>query len=808
MRDKLSKSLKYSQIIFYLAFSFLWFKDNFPSFRKVNLSCLLALVPLIVITIIRIFLRFKQKKISLRIRFGKAILALVVLILIATAVRIPFLVYNFGLVDSDDVIPILVGKHISEGKLPPVYHYGQQYLGTFPYHIYALMFKIFGYSILIVLLVSLIFYLAFITTQFILFKEVFSSSNLSFVLCLFYCLPIGHLLAVSFHIGISFSLVLFLSSLSMFLSFLIYKKNREDLIPILGFFSGFLFWIHPETVVFALSSFVVVALKFRFSLRKYIHLIIYSLIGCFPFILSEIGRKFASLEYIFSGRKIQSITLDKIKTMLDNLTFLVSAEKNFLNFIYIFLIFFGILVIVFLSFMKKKFLPENIFVIFIFVFMGVYILSRYSDVHLAHARYLYPIYFVLPVFLVSAFNLLKRKIKYIPMISLFLIILIFNNINDTSRSYLLVKRAHINLKKIIHAMEVTGEKYWVGDFWQVFLITGLSGEKIICWSYPHERYFPYKLWYFNQGHTSNYVFFRESGSYAVKFKKMFQHISGNLDSGFNHANNLIDFLSRFDINAKMEKIGDFCWLIYDASSQVLPWAFEAPIPEKIPEMELANIEYLRGYLFLTFKIKVLSESSGFRLHIEIPGFSSMVRGFSSDRKELKFRIPFPRRKSFMLRYYLNYKGTQIPSTIQEISCSPLPEDFGEREQRIVYLSGFGPMTEVYGKRMRVCEKEATFEINKVIENKSKVRLHLYSPFQFSHLFWYGEYFQEVRIEVNDLFLTERRLNEGSNIIDLEMKDLPLKNKGNIMTLKFKYHLPFGFMSHLKISALFDRIEFE
>ena len=785
---------------------FLWFKDNFPSFRKVNLSSLIALGPLIIITILRILLRFRQKKISLRLRFGKVIFALFILILIATAVRIPFLIYNFGLVDSDDVIPILVGKHISEGKLRPIYHYGQQYLGTFPYHIYALMFKIFGYSILIAFLVSLIFYLAFITTQFILFKEVFSSSNLSFVLCIFYCLPIGHLLSVSFHIGISFSLVLFLSSLSMFLSFLIYKKNREDLIPILGFFLGLLFWIHPETVVFTLSSFIIVALKFRFNLRKYIHLIIYSLIGSFPLILSEIGRKFASLEYVFSGRKIQSPILDKIKTMFDNLTFLISTEKNFLNFVYIFLIFSGILVIVFLSFVKKKFLPENIFVIFILVFIGVYILSRYSDVHLAHARYLYPIYFVLPVFLVSSFRLLKRKIKFIPMISLFLIILIFSNIKDTFRSYGLVRRAHINLKKIIHAMEVTGEKYWVGDFWQVFLITGLSGEKIICWSYPHERYFPYKLWYFNQGQNSNFVFFRESGSYAIKFKKMFQHISGNLDRSFNHADNLTDFLSRFHISAEIEKIGDFCWLIYDASSQVFPWAFEAPIAEKIPGMELANIEYLRGYLFLTFKIKVLSESYGFRLNIEIPGFSSMVRGFSSDKKELKFRIPFPRRKSFMLRYFLDYKGTKIPSTLQEISCLPSTEKFEERDQKIVYLSGYGPMVKVYGKKLRVCEKEAKFEINRIIKNNSKIRLHLYSPFQFSHPFWYGEYVQEVRIEVNNLFLTERRLSEGKNIIDIEMKDSLLKNRGNIITLKFKYHLPFRFARLWKTSALLDRIE--
>jgi len=731
---------------------------------------------------------------------------LVALILIATAIRIPFLIYNFGLVDSDDVIPILVGKHISEGKLPPVYHYGQQYLGTFPYHIYALMFKIFGYSILIVLLVSLIFYLAFITTQFILFKEVFSSSNLSFILCLFYCLPIGHLLAVSFHVGISFSLVLFLSSLTIYLSFLIYKKNREDLIPILGFCLGLLFWIHPETIVFAISSFIIVALKFRFKLKKYIHLLIYSLIGGFPFILSEIGRKFASLEYLFSGRKVINIPLDKIKTMIDNMIFLVSTEKNFLNFIYIFLIFLGILGIIYLSFMKKKFLPENIFVIFILVFIGVYILSRYSDVHLTHARYLYPIYFVLPVFLVSAFNLLKRKIKYIPMISLFLIILIFNNIKDTSRSYSLVKRTHINLKKIIHAMEMTGEKYWVGDFWQVFLITGLSGEKIVCWSYPHERYYPYKLRYFNQGNNSNYVFFRESGSYAIKFKKMFQHIAGNLDRNLNPANNLIDFLDRFKVRAKKEKIGDFCLLIHDIPGQIFPWTLKAPIPEQIPELTLSKIECSKGFLFISIKNKHISEKYPFRLHFEIPNYSSVLRGLPLDREKVKLRIPFPPKKSFKIRYYLDYKGLTIPSTLREIIYSPSNQDLSARRTGIMYLTGFSPVWKIFGKGRRICEKEVNFEINKLLNKNSKVRLHLFSPFSFSDPFWYGNYFQEIRIEINGDYLTERRLDEGENIIEFDLKDAKLHKVRNFINLKFKYHLPFEFNRLWKTSALLEKIE--
>jgi len=804
VRDKLSKILKYSQIIFYLAFLFLWFKDNFPSFRTVNLSYPIALIPLIIITIIRIIFRFRQRKISLRIRFDKTIFALIIVILIATAVRIPFLIYNFGLLTSDDAISSLVAKHISEGKLPPVYHYDVAYLGTFAHHIYALMFKIFGYSIFVIVFSYFIFYLGFIVIQFLFFKDIFSSYNLSLVLSLFYCLPIGNLLSVSFFVGSNLSLVLLLGSLSMYLSFLVYKKDKDNLIPLLGFCLGLSFWIHPITVYFSICASIFIVLKFRFILKKYLKLIIYFFIGNFPVILNEIFFNLSTFHYLFSGTKIQRVSWGKIKEIIVNIIFLISTEKTFFNYIYIFLIFLGIIGLIYLSLEKRKFLHENIFVIFFFVFLLFYVFSKFSA-EVTTIRYLYPLYFALPFLLVAIFNLIRRKIKYMVMFILFLTIFL-SNIKGTYTSYLLVKKAHFNLKNIIHSMETTGQKYWTSDFWLAILITGLSGEKVIGYSYPHEHYLPYKLWYFNRGENNNFVFFKEIGSYAVRYKEFLHLIDNNLDRYFDKANNLIDFLNSFNVRANKEKIGDFCWLIYDTSSQIFPWAIETPIPEQIPELELVNIEYSKGYLFLTFKNKVLSDSSGFRLHLEIPGYSSFVRGFVSDEKELILRIPFPRRNAFLLRYSLDYRGTRIPATIQTLTCLPLLEALEERRQRIVYLSGFGPMAKANGKKMRVCEKEVKFEINQAIGEKHRIKVYLFSPFQFSHPYWYGVYFQEVKIYVNHLYLMEKRLEDGENVVEFEIKAPHFKKRSNIITLKFKYHLPFRFAHNWKTSALLDKIE--
>ena len=72
------------------------------------------------------------------------------------------------MMNSDDGIAALMGKHISDGRLPPICFYGQQYMGSFPSHVYALFFKVFGYSIFVLKLATLLGFLGFIALIFLL----------------------------------------------------------------------------------------------------------------------------------------------------------------------------------------------------------------------------------------------------------------------------------------------------------------------------------------------------------------------------------------------------------------------------------------------------------------------------------------------------------------------------------------------------------------------------------------------------------------------------------------------------------------
>ena len=762
----------------------------------------------LIITLIKIPIGLQPKNIKLPAQFKKYFIAIVVLVLIATAVRIPFLIHNFGLLDADDALPILTAKHISEGKIPPVYHYGQYRFGTLCYHIYALVFKLFGFSILSALLTSVFLYLAFIVAQFFFFEEIFSSFSLAFVLALFYCLPFGHLFAVSFHLGTSFPLVLLGSSVSLYIAYLIYAKDNEKLVPYLGLCIGLLYWIHPSTIAVALTSFVLIALRFKLKWKKYLKFLIYGAVGGFPIILSEIAYKFVTTKYIFLGRKDNFIDWEKTKSTISNIINLVSSKENFLNSIYIFFFLAGIVVTFYLNFKKKKFVPANVFLIFFFVFLIIFLPSRFSHSALFRMRYLYPLYFVFPVFLVGAIIPLKSKAKYVLIILSFLIIMFFSNLSVTRENYSLVRAAHSHLRKIIDVVEKTDEKYWAGDFWQVNLLTALSGEKIIGWPYSHEDYLPYKLMYFNQGENNNFIFFYEPGSFAVKFREMYQHIAGNIKRNFDQSVKFVKLIERWGIEADKKKVGDNCWLVYNISGQFFPSAVLNPIPQRFPTPELSKVECSKGFLFISLKNESLSEKYPLRIHIEIPGYCAVMRGFNSNQEEIRLNLPFPPQKSFTIKYYVDFRGLKIPSTEREFVYTLTDQQLEAGRRNIVYLSGFGPWRKIFGEKRKICEKSANLEINNLMNKDSHVRLHLYSPFGFSHPFWYGDYSQEVKIEINGNPLLDKRLEEGENIVEFDLKDVEVHKDHNVIKMEFKYHLPFEFSPLRKTAVLFDKIEIE
>ncbi|MGB8953160.1 MAG: hypothetical protein WCC06_10925 [Candidatus Aminicenantales bacterium] len=121
---------------------------------------------------------------------------------------------------------------------------------------------------------------------------------------------------------------------------------------------------------------------------------------------------------------------------------------------------------------------------------------------------------------------------------------------------------------------------------------------------------------------------------------------------------------------------------------------------------------------------------------------------------------------------------------------------------------FGPVVKIKNQRLRLCEKEVRFQWNKTAGRGERLKLHLYSPFEFSHLHWYGDYFQEVEAFCGNRRILSTRLQDGENVIGLTLDDVSCKEKNPIIKLRFKYHLPFSFAYFWKTAALLGPIGFE
>jgi len=790
--EKYKRPLRFLQLIFYLGFLFTWFKCNFPLWDFISLSPWPIFSILLVVTLARIGLRVRQGH-MLRVRFSKEIALVLILLFVAILVRIPFLTHSYGLINSDDGISALQAKHISEGATHPIYYYGQDYMGSFPFHIYALSFKIFGYSIFLYVFVYFLFFLAFMVIQYLLFRKIFASQNLALLLTSFYALPLGHLLSMSFYVGANFTVVFFLGSLSIYLAYLVYINQKDAYIPGIGFLMGLAFWTHPISVAFIVCASLFLVLRIRLYLKKYFVLTAYFFVGVFPLVLYELGTNFQALQHTFSINQAKGLFLGEIAKIIGNLPVLISMENNFLNSIYLSILLLGIISIVVASVRKHRFLHENIFVVFFLLFLIIYTLSSFR-INETKLRYLYPFYFCLPVLLVATLNLLKSKFKYLMMAGLFLVIFGVSNARDIGNSLRLTSQADATLKRVVQSMESTGEKNWAATFWEAVLISAISGEKLECTSYLHfseGRYVPwrYRLSYFNPTVCTNYFFLKEAGGFAVRFKEIMPLIQDNFEMMYERKDYLMALLDKLQIKASVIQDEKFT-LIYKSEVPLLPFASKSPIPTSIPELTQTELSCEKGFLYLGFSVNRLTQETGFRIFAEIPGYSKAHRGLSLEGLNPRIRIPFPNESSFKVNYGLTYKGIKLPTSIKSMVYSPKPSESILTNKKIVFLSGLGVKVQAFEKELRLCEKSIRLQINQVPQTGNKVHISLYSPFNFSNAFWYGKYSQNVRVEIDSEFVSEQDLLYGENVLKIDLSPIRPNKRSYIIELKFKFHAPF------------------
>jgi len=774
------------QVIFYLLFVFLWLKDNFPPLRKWSVSPFFPLAGLLIITAVRLALKMKTAKPRFSIKPGRTWGALILIILLATAVRVPYLVHNYGLMDSDEAIPSLQGKHIAEGLLPPIYYYGALFQGSFPQFYQALLFKIFGYSALLTKVAAYLAFVAFLVVQFFLLMKCFSWTW-AFVISLFYCLPLTYLLQASLDVGSHFPVVFFLGTMILTLTYQIYWQGKDARLTTLGVIMGLGFWTHQITAIFIATSGFFLLARYKLEIRKYLKLAFFFFVGTFPVVMSEIYWKFPLVRLLFAGGAGAG-SESKISRAKEFLLMLISSGPGGVNWIYLVLIAAGAVILARLSLKKKKVLPSSLYIVFFLFYAAVYLLSQFSAVPVI--RYLYILYIVLPVLFAALFMLIPTKIRYAAAFLFFLVLFFLSNGKTSLSYYNTVKERHDELSAVMAAMSKTKEKYWQGHYWISYLMNSLSKENFIVASTTTERYPYYRLLFDSEAEHSNYLFLRDTPQAEEEAAK------------------LTGLLDKFGITYQTKEVGPWL-LVYGIKEYIYLQDLSYP-PQEIPEVSLENVRLTETGLDLEFARKGAASPGGFRVDAEIPGFCSRFTPLSQAEKSV-IHMPPPPRQQLKIRYGLNFQGLPLESTFREHDYALPGTAFPFRREPIDYLTGLGPREKISGKNWLVCAKEVRLRINAPLKDSTKIIFTLYSPLKLNivDFWWHRDFSQEVAVFVNDRLFAQTKLNDGENEVVLDGRFPPFQNGENVITLRFRYALVLSQrFDHWKTSAFLENIEID
>ncbi|MDW7761295.1 MAG: hypothetical protein SCM96_11770 [Acidobacteriota bacterium] len=782
-RPNARKVVRALLVVFYLLSVALWFKDSFSFLKGWPLSPLFGIVPLILLTVLRLVLREPGKKTRL-FPFKRRDAAVLILILIAaTLVRVPYLSHSFGLMDSDEAIPALAGKHTAEGGRPALYYYGAFFQGSFPQHYYALMFFLFGYSVFMAKLSAFLAFLAFVGVHYIFLKKIFGFLPAA-AMSAFFILPIPDLVTAGFDIGSGFPVVLLFGSLIFLLTHAVVFEKSSHWLPALGFLAGLAFWTHQISVIYIATAGLFLAPVLKLQWKKYGALAFHFALGTFPLILNEIYRKFILAKFLFpegSGRT----DFSHVRRYKDLLLSLLTDGRGVLPWIVLVLLLAGSAVLIVLSLTNKKLRPALLFVVYAAVFSVAYLFSDFG--HTGVIRYMYILYMVFPVLLAGAFLPFGKKIAA-PALAVLLAVLFFAGNGEHSRNFrAAVKDKHVLLARTVAAMEETGEKFWMAEYWISYLLTACSREKVVVASSTIQRYYPYKL-YYDSGENSNWV------------------INRDIPQTVTLAGDLTDLLDSLGIPYGFREVETIA-LFHGIGSYLYP-RFPFADPQKTrPDIELEKTRVSDGLLELLFVKKNDVPSGGYRIHIDIPDYFS--RFFSLPAGErFSLTVPYPGQREFAVRYRLAYAGLEIPGTEREKACVLSADDLRRPRSAVVYLAGIGPRRDIEGWPMYALRKSAALEVQTGAGPAGRMTIHLHSPFQFSHPFWYGDYSQNVTVFVNGIPHMDRPLRDGVNVLRFDITRAPFRPGANRIDLDFRYAMVFSIHDLWKTAAYLEAVNFE
>jgi hypothetical protein len=338
-------------------------------------------------------------------------------------------------------------------------------------------------------------------------------------------------------------------------------------------------------------------------------------------------------------------------------------------------------------------------------------------------------------------------------------------------------------RQMVESMAQTGRHYWQANYWVAYMLTALSGEKVIVDSFTTNRYPAYRLAYDNDQASDNYIFYGDSTTDDAAFTK-----------------NLSRILAKYDVPHQTRSGPDWA-LFFGIDGPVFPPLFMDDSAPEIPRLDVREIRARDGFLDIAFTRSGGEASADFRLNVEIPGYSAVTESLPPRAASVTVSLPFPAKADFPVRYYPDYRGLPIRSATKEFLCrAPGPS---LRKDVFVPLLGVSALMPIEKRMARLCGKKAAFEV-RTVGGEKNIRIVLNSPFQFSDVNWHAPFRQSVKIRVGDQLPVERVLEDGLNIVDVTLGAPPSGPRTIHIEMDFRYQFYFGPSIPRKVSALLEK----
>lgn len=452
---------------------------------------------------------------------------IIILIVIVLFFKIPILLNPTWSFSGDEGIVGLMAKHILEGSFP-IYFYGQAYWGSFEAFIASFFFLIFGVNSFALKLAPFLLLILFIISQYFLIK-MFFGRQIAFVSGCFSAIAPSALNMWSSkagsHIGNLFLGTLFFLFCFKYLQ--AKKDKRRFYLILMGAYTGFCCWTDQMIFYYLIPMFIYLIKRYKIlSLKNflsnfknsYLFYLFGFLIGASPVFYYRLFDN----SYITTATTLNfslKQTILKIPVFFNLFIFMTGyLEKRnlFLKFFEIFylLLIFASIAFGFYFFRKdfkrlftisSDFISNEFIIILQFIFVPIIFILIPSDPGVQlRSRLLLPIYTSLPV-LVSIFIFeLKKKYKWISIITLSTIVLClgiekYNFYREWELLNNNLSLASFNDEKenLINYLKSINVKGGYGSYWLGYEITFRTNESIIIYplwgrdKYP--KYFNYVM---------------------------------------------------------------------------------------------------------------------------------------------------------------------------------------------------------------------------------------------------------------------------------------------------------------------------